>query len=63
MCPRPGDQARPLSVNLVGKRKLKQAAGCLRDFLGKVEESGELREFAEEMGPDFTKGNLHSMWT
>ena len=52
-----------LSVNLVEKGKLKQAAGCLRDFLGKVEEFCELRGFAEERGLDFKKGNLCWMGT
>lgn len=28
----------------------KQAAGCLRDILGNVEEFWDLREFAEVMG-------------
>ena len=49
-----------LFVNLVGKRKLKQTAGCLRDFLGKVE-FWELS--AKEMGLEFEKGNLCWMWT
>ena len=51
-----------LCVNLVAKGKLKQAVECVRNFLGKVEEFGKLREFAE-MGPDFKKKNLHWMWT
>ena len=49
------------SINLAEKGKLKQAAVCLRDFLGKVEEFGELREFAEETGPDLKKGKLCEM--
>lgn len=52
-----------LSVNLVGKEKLKQVAGCLRDFLGNVKEFGEIREFAEERGLGFKKGNLCCMGT
>ena len=36
-------------VNLTGKGKLKQAAECVRDFLGKVEKSGALREFPLDM--------------
>ena len=50
-----------LFVNLVGKGKLKQTAGHLRDFLGKGK-FWELREFIEEMGLDFKKGNSCWMW-
>lgn len=46
------------SINLVGEEKLKQVARCLSDFVGKVEEFGELREFAEEIELDFKKGCL-----
>ena len=44
-------------------RGAKEAAGCVRDFLGKVEEFRELRKFAKEMGPGFWKGNIHQMQT
>lgn len=46
------------SVNLVEKGKLKLATACLRAFLGKMKVFWELKEFAEEMGPYFKKGNL-----
>lgn len=45
-----------LCINLAGKVKLKQVAGCLGNFLGKVEEFGEPREFAEEMRPNLRRG-------
>ena len=35
------------------EREVKQAAEFFRDILGKVEEFGELEEFAEKMGLDF----------
>lgn len=47
-----------LSVNPVGRGKLKCQLGALSDFLGKVEEFGELKEFVDETGTDFKKGNL-----
>ena len=42
-----------LSVNLTKNGKSKQAAGCLRDFLGKLEEFGGLKKFAEGSGAGF----------
>ena len=41
-----------LSVNLVKRGKTRQAAGCLWDILGKLEELGGLREFAEVLELD-----------
>lgn len=42
-------------INLGGKEELQQAAVCLRDFLGKVEEFQGLRELAEEMELGFDR--------
>ena len=56
MYPGPQEQAGVFSVNLLGKGWLNQGAGCSGDFLGKVEEFGEL-EFAKEVRPDFRRGN------
>ena len=53
---KPREQARALAVNVAGKGELKQASGCVIDFLGKVEEFGEFRNFAKEMEPGFQKG-------
>lgn len=46
-----------LFVNLVGKGKLKQVAMCLRNFSGEVGGIWVVREFVEEWGLDFEKGN------
>lgn len=58
---KPREQPRALSLNPAVKGQLKQATGCVRDFLGEVEKFWDLQKFAKKTGPGFQRENLCQM--
>lgn len=54
----PGGQAAVLWVILIRKWKLNWTAGCLKNFLGNLEEYCERKKFVEKAGAKIWGGDL-----